>query len=187
MPQIIIDDSTPISAILPPPGQSCGLLPRWTDERFAAHGSMPFAQDFDLPLIPRSEWDDRIADMERTKSRISDLMIQGGLKSLDQNGTNYCWANGPTTAVEAIRCVAGQPYVKLSPASVAAPIKNYRNQGGWGSEALEYIVEHGICTVDLWPANAISRQYFDGSRPRSANDLPVPADSGGRGLQLVVA
>jgi hypothetical protein len=63
------------------------------------------------------------------------------------------------TAILALLCQDGESFVALSPASVAAIIKNYSNQGGWGGEALDFIIEHGICTAQEWPPNAISRQY----------------------------
>ena len=118
-----------------------------------------YAAPFDIPLIPRSEWRERIEDMEKTESRLSDLCEREGLTVLNQGRTNFCWANGPVHCVEILRLSQGQPKVRLSPASVAAPIKNYRNVGGWGEESLEYIVKHGIVPQELWPQDAISRQY----------------------------
>lgn len=129
----------------------------WDAEPFS---SQPFQSPFPSSLlIPRSEWDDRIEEMERTKSRISDLLDQAGLTVLDQNGTNYCWINAPVHCVEIMRVIQGEPLVRLSPASCGGPIKNYRNVGGWGSEGLKYIVEHGIVPQAQWPANAIKREY----------------------------
>ena len=46
------------------------------------------------------------------------------------------------------------------PASAGAPIKNFRSVGGWGREALEWIVQYGLVPVDKWPANAIDRRYY---------------------------
>lgn len=117
-----------------------------------------YAAAFDIPLIPRSEWRDRIEDMERTKSRLTDLIDAAGLTVLSQGRTNYCWANGPVHCVEILRLSQGQPMVRLSPASVAAPIKNYRNVGGWGEQSLGYIIEHGIVPQSMWPANSIDRR-----------------------------
>jgi hypothetical protein len=57
------------------------------------------------------------------------------------------------------RAVHGFKHIPLSPASVAAPIKNFRNVGGWGSEALNYIQQHGCAPQEDWPANAIERRY----------------------------
>ena len=117
------------------------------------------AQAFDFPLIPRNEWQARIEEMEKTRSRLSDLILQAGNPNKNQGNTNYCWVNAVVRAMEIVRLMNGLPYVALSPASVGGPIKNYRNQGGWGGEALDYIIEHGVANCDTWPANAIDRQY----------------------------
>lgn len=153
MAEPFIDDFIPPT----PPGQSRGRIPR--SYKQVPRGALPGATVFDLPIIPKSEWPDRIADMERTKSRLSNVLLDAGIPSLNQNGTNYCWCNGVVGAVQCIRAVQGEPYVQLSPASVAAPIKNYSNEGGWGGEALEYIVKNGVAAASLWPPNAISKQY----------------------------
>lgn len=165
--EIVIDEHTPDSheALAVPANMSKGREAR--DWSVVGHCSMRGARA--LPnTIPRSEWSTRIQAMEASKSRVSDLLVQAGIPPLDQNGTNYCWTNGVVTCIESNRCANGLPYVKLSPASVAAPIKGYRNQGGWGGEALEYIVANGIATAALWPPNSISRSYFDGTRENAA-------------------
>lgn len=129
-----------------------------SDEGFSA--PLPF------PLIPRSEWRDRIEEGERTKSFLSHLGDRSGLVVKNQRRTNYCWINAPTKAVEYLRAVQGQPYVELSPASVGAPLTNYANAngdpagvGGWGTRGLKYLVEVGCCPASLWPSNAISKKY----------------------------
>lgn len=164
MPQeFVIDETTTdaAQAVATPEGMSRGREAR--DWSVQGHCSMQGA--LALPtLIPRSEWTARIEEMERTKTRLSDIIRQAGIPSLDQNGTNYCWCNAVVTAIETGRAANGLPYVKMSPASVAAPIKGYRNQGGWGGEALEYIVAHGVAAASLWPANSISRSYFEQTR-----------------------
>lgn len=133
-----------------------GLLPR----DFFRH---PFAsgptKGFDLKVLGLSEIKDRAREKEEKKNRISDLCSIAGLKCKDQDGTNYCWINAPVYCYEAVQVMSGEPVVYYSPASVGAPIKSYRNNGGWGSEGLEYMVAHGVVRQDLWPANAINRQY----------------------------
>jgi hypothetical protein len=146
-----------------------GLVPR--DFSKVPHGAMPFAAKFDVPVIPRSEWRARIEEMERTQTRLSDIADAAGLKSLDQNGTNYCWCNAVITAMMTLRAAQNQPVVLLSPASVAAPIKGYRNQGGWGGEALEYIVEHGVAAQDFWPANYWQSHKYDTAESRANRGL----------------
>lgn len=132
------------------------------------HGSMGFAAPFSLPIIPRGEWAGRIAKMEAEKSRLSDVVLRAGIPSLDQNGTNYCWCNAVVTAIETLRCAANDKNVRLSPASVAAPIKGYRNQGGWGGDALSYIVEHGVAAAEFWPANYWQSSKYDNEDSRTS-------------------
>lgn len=151
----IVDDSNYQSVTQVDPTQfGRGLLPRQIP-----YGALPFAATLTIPLIPRDEWPDRIEEMEKNKTRLSDIIMRANLPCKDQNGTNYCWINAPTHCVEIVRVLQNEPMVILSPASVGAKIKNFANVGGWGTEGLEYIVKHGVVPVSLWPANAISRRY----------------------------
>lgn len=146
-----------------------GHIPR--DYQKVPYGSV--AAPFDIPVIPRSEWDARRKQLEDSKSRISDVVKAVGMKSLDQGRTNFCWANGPVNCVRVIRCINNQPFVDLSPASVACPINGFRNEGGWGTEALKRIVSHGVTEARLWPANAIDRQYFTEEAKQNALNYRV--------------
>lgn len=118
-----------------------------------------FAAPFNMPVIPREEWPERIEQMDKEKGWIKNHIQRAGMKVKNQQRTNYCWINAPVFCVEAVRVSQGDPYVELSPASVGAPIKGYRNVGGWGSQGVEYMAEHGVAPASLWPVNAISRQY----------------------------
>lgn len=129
-----------------------------------------YAAPFAIPVIPRSEWAERIEEMERTKSRLSDVCKRAGLTPLHQGQTNFCWANGVVHCVEILRVAQGQPMVRLSPASVGGPITRYRNVGGWGSQALKYVAEHGAVPQEQWPANAITSKY-DTPETRAARKL----------------
>lgn len=112
-----------------------------------------FAKAFPRELyIPENEWAEIIQQKDAEKSRLSDRWVQADIEALDQSGTNYCWCFAVVTALETMRLQSGLPFVRLSPASVAAFIKNFRNIGGWGSQALRFMVEqHGPCSADLWP------------------------------------
>lgn len=137
---------------------SRGHMPR--DFEKVPYGSMPFAAPFDLREIKPGDYQGIIEEKVRTKSQLSDIWRDNNVEVLNQNGTNYCWFNGPVSAMYAIRAANNQPFVKLSPASGAAPIKGFRNVGGWGTEALEWIVRNGVCRAELWPPNAIDRRYY---------------------------
>lgn len=150
----VIDERTDLSAVHP--GRS-GYAARDFDAN--PFGSLGYAAPFSMPLIPRAEWKDRIEEMTRTKSRLSDLAALVGWKPKHQARTNFCWANGTTMAVELARVAAGQPHVPLSPASVACEITGFRNRGGWGGQAIEYGSQYGWAPESLWPPNAIDRQY----------------------------
>lgn len=109
-----------------------------------------------LKLIPRSEWQSRIEEQIVKKRRVSDFI---DFPAYNQSSTNYCWANGPCQAASTSRRIQGLPYIQFSAASIAAPIKSYRNQGGWGEDACNYLEQHGACSVKTWPNAAISRSY----------------------------
>lgn len=123
-------------------------------------GTLDYASPFDLPLIPRSEWPDRIEQMEKTKSRLSDIRRLNSLRSSNQANTPYCWMHGTVNAMRLARAAAGLPILNLSAASAAAPCKNFRARGGWSGEAVEWLSEHGINTWAEWPENAIDRRYY---------------------------
>ena len=134
----------------------------------------PFRSQFDGKLVPRSDWQAIIQEMEQRKTRLSDRVTAAGIPHKDQGSTNYCWANGPVHAVEILRCKQGQKYVSLSPASIAAPIKNYRNVGGWGDEAMAMITSQGICPSSFWPDNAIDSKYKNDNSDLARSGFTVP-------------
>lgn len=138
-------------------GLGQGYEPRDFDEQ--PFGSIPYSREFDLPLIPRDEWIDRIEEQERTKSRLIDLADYYGSESKHQRSTPYCWVNGPTRCVEYARHVQNQEHIPLSSASVGGPVKNYRAVGGWAGQAIPYGAEHGWVPESKWPNAAIDRRY----------------------------
>lgn len=109
-----------------------------------------------FPTIPRSEWSARIKEQKERKRRVSDFQK---FKPHDQNGTNWCWGNGPVHAVTTSRVIAGLPLKYISAASVCGPITGYRNVGGYEGDALDYLSSDGGAPQDLWPNNAIDSSY----------------------------
>ena len=112
-----------------------------------------------MPLIPRDQWPDLIADMERTKSRLSDIRDDYGIKSLDQNGQGFCWAYSSTMCVMLLRAAAGMPYVRLSPHAVACKIYNHRDRGAWGALSMDFIAKNGVPSDEFWPQASMSRSH----------------------------
>jgi hypothetical protein len=137
-----------------------GLVPR----PFETHPPGCYAAGataIDLPLIPQSEWSARIKAMEDSKSRISDMRMVGNkgqmIPSLDQNGKGFCWAHSSTSATMMLRCVQNQPYVGLSAFAVACIIKNYRDEGGWGAQSMDFICQKGVPSAQFWPMQSMSQ------------------------------
>lgn len=138
------------AGLVAPDGRGRGKIPR--DWEAKPLGYLKSAPKFDLPLIPRSEWADRIEEMEKTKTRLSDLATLAGLKPKDQGNTSNCWANAPCYCLELLRVVQGLPIVYISPAFIATKMRRYG--GGMGIDAVEILAETGAPSVDVFPANA---------------------------------
>lgn len=131
------------------------------------YGSNEFAKAFDLQVIPRSEWKERIQEMEAKKLRLSDVRRVHGLKSSNQGNTNYCWMHGVVNACRLRRAAMGLPYLDLSAASAAARRKGGANQGGWSSEAAGELAARGINLMSEWPANSRDVRQYDTAENRA--------------------
>lgn len=157
----IINDTENLELAIPPKHMKTGLRMPFFYPSERHYGEVEGVDEFpDELLIPDSEWEPRIKEMEERKMRMSDIVNAAGLPCKDQNGTSYCWINAPVHCLEVMRVIQNQKMVILSPASAGAVIKNFRNVGGWGKEGLEYLQDHGCCPVDKWPANAIEKSYY---------------------------
>src|SRR5690606_28723280 len=99
-----------------------GLVPR----DYEADPLYSFAAPLPMQLIPRDEWRERIEEMDRTKTRLSDMVRALQIPVKHQAQTKYCWIFSAVTALEVSRAVQGEPFVSLSPASAGALIKGYR-------------------------------------------------------------
>lgn len=171
--EMIINDETPASVFEEQvDGQGRGLQLEFRgpgDFEYGEYAS-PFPQHL---LIPRSEWQARIEEMEAMKSRLSDVIRFANLPHKDQANTNYCWINAPVHCLEISRLLQNQKPVSLSPASAGAQIKGFRNVGGWGLEGLEWIIKHGVVPSSRWPDNAIDRRYLTAENKTIALDYRV--------------
>lgn len=137
-----------------------GLIPRdWKTVPAGAYAGA--RQVLDMPLIPRSEWAERAADQIKGSYRLSDFRLRGDngkpIPSRDQNGRGYCWMHSGVSAVLMLRASLGLPYADLSAYAGACIIKNYRDQGGWGAQGLDFLVARGIPTAKYWPQKSVSR------------------------------
>lgn len=140
-----------------------GLLPR--DYKTNPVGSYRGEGDFsaiDVPLIPRDQWAERIKEMWETESSLIHLRRTSGpgdgyIDSLDQDGVGYCWNHSVTMCAMIVRAAMGLPYVRLSAFFIGCLVKNYRDEGGWGAQALEFALENGIPSVEFWPEKSMQR------------------------------
>lgn len=136
-----------------------GYVPRWheADPNHPAECCEAFPRDL---LIPRSDWRNIIEMQERTKSTLTHVRARAGIRTLSQNGTNYCWCFGVVNAVRIVIALQGGGFRNLSPTAVAAQVKNFRNVGGNTFQAIPHIAEKGVPTVEFWPLNQIDRKYL---------------------------
>lgn len=160
MPELIIHDGNAhqfMSPFIDGEHKARGLIPRnYSTHPVGCYATIPpLALDF--PLIPRSEWSDRIKDKVATKSQISDVMLAENVPCLDQNGKGYCWAHSTTGAVMAARALMGEPTVGLSAYGVACIVKNFADEGGWGAESADFIAKRGVPSEEFWPQRSMSR------------------------------
>lgn len=166
--EMIIDESTP-EADYTPDEHARGLKPRPRGvgpDDYAYEGiADPFPSEL---LVPESEIIDRIKEAEERKTRVSDLVTLAGLPCKDQDGIPYCWIHGPTHALEVTRVVQNEPVVLLSATSAGARIKNFRKQGGWGKEGLQWLSDNGVNTQAEWPENNLSRSLDTAASRESA-------------------
>lgn len=152
--EIIVDHGTN-SDLTHPKEYGRGYIP-------APEGFGSIAEDFpDEWLIPESEYQARIQEAEEKGERQSDMALNAGLPCKDQARTNFCFGNAPVHTLEYARMRQNQGYIELSAASVAAPLSDFRNNGGSGTEAMERIGDVGVMPVSVYPLNLVNgRQYF---------------------------
>jgi len=156
-----------------PAGAAKGLIPRDFDTH--PRGFHAGVDAVDFPTIPRSEWSSRLADQIARKGRLSDIKRAAGVPILDQNGRGYCWGHSATGAVQAARAVMNQPVIGLSAYSICCKIKNFRDEGGWGAAAAEFIAKYGVCDETVWPQRGTSRSLDNTANWQNAMKYRITA------------
>lgn len=148
---LIIEDSTPLDVTHNPvvDGElkGRGLVPR----DYAKYPEEMFAPPSEIVIPPRSDWSAMVKEQEKEKGRISDILLDQGIPSLDQGSNGYCWGHSVTGCVQAVRAVNNSPYVPLSAYMVCAIIKKGRNEGGWCGLAAQFMRDVGVCSQKKWP------------------------------------
>lgn len=168
------------------PQSSSGFIPR--DYGRQPLGSLAGTTSFPPELLlDEKQIKERIEELERTGTDLVSLLKflwkNKQWIGLNQNPTNYCWCFAVIHAIMILRALAGEPFKRLSPFSVAWIVKGGSNSGGWGGEANEQCVKEGVATEEFWPfgipgsndmssanMNAIrnGRQWLQSSRANAA-------------------
>ena len=137
-------------------GFVAGALPRQTEVGGLACAPV-FAEQ--VPLIPQSEWNDRIARMTASGSFIGQRW-KSDPKADYQNGLSFCWAYSLAQSGMAVRAIMSQPFVQLSAESLAE-CTGYRNAGYYLDRAIEYAANKGIASRLTVPQNKITVSQWD--------------------------
>jgi len=125
----------------------------------AANNFAALSERYGIPLLPESQWDQRIDELEQSRSTLRNLCDDMGMSVLDQKSTNYCWVFGPSQCARIVRLQETGRIFDYSPASAGARIKNYKNVGGWGREAIEWFRVNGLNFQSDWPPTEINKRY----------------------------
>ena len=122
---------------------------------------------FNLKLIPDTEQQGKLDYFTQTKSTGADLRDMGKqgtrIPTKNQGQKGYCWAHSPVTVMQMMRAQMGEPWADLSAYSVACPIKNFRDEGGWNAQAVGYIAENGCATSRTWAQQSMDRSCIQAS------------------------
>jgi hypothetical protein len=87
--------------------------------------------------------------------------VPNGILVTRRNGSvllsGNCWCHSGVSAQLLVRAAMGESYLDLSPFSIGCPIKNYRDEGGWGAEGVEFQGTKGCATSEFWPQRSMSK------------------------------
>ena len=110
-----------------------------------------------FPLIPESQWKDRIAAMQGRFARQRNEAA--GVKDCSQGSFGYCWAFSLAQCIQSAHVAAGRPHIELGAESLGGAV-NWRNQGYYLDGAIAYAVKHGIASRAFIPNLNINPKSF---------------------------
>lgn len=100
-------------------------------------------------------------ETDRYKGLVYCAAVPNGTLITRRNGSvlisGNCWFHSGVSCNLLVRAVNNQPYVDLSAYAGACIIKNYRDEGGWGMEGVEWEAENGCPSSQFWPQQSVSR------------------------------
>lgn len=129
-------------------------LPR---ETAVGEAGLPLFAEF-VPIIPEAEWKPRIQAMTERGLFIGQRWKSDPNADF-QNGYGFCWAYSLAQAVMAVRACEGQPFVQLSPESLAELV-GYQNRGYYLDRALQYAASRGIASRATVPQHKIKESQW---------------------------
>lgn len=143
-----------------------GLVERDWDETPQGHyrGEVGMHAVDDLPTFDPKDFGKLIQLQLEEGRRLSDFRAVRGpnggmIPARDQNGRGYCWRHSGSGANLLLRARQNFPYVDISPYAGACLIKRYRDEGGWGAQGLDDIMNFGDATSKFWPQQAVDSRY----------------------------
>lgn len=122
-------------------------------------GSTPFESRF--KLLDEKEMRERVEFLKRTEGSIFHLFREHKVPCKNQNGHGYCWGYGTETAREGNWIVRFGNYVEFNPHSVCAPVKNGRDEGGWGSDYWKYASKVGVLPASVYKGHDRDFRKYD--------------------------
>lgn len=119
-----------------------------------------------MKTYTESELDALYDEQERAESSLEHLYLREWAgPCLDQNGHGYCWSYSTGSALMMRRLALHLPFVRLNPHSVAAIIKNGRDEGGWCGLSLGKYREIGCAEEGTaegqWPVHSRQVSRFN--------------------------
>ena len=109
----------------------------------------------------RGKLRDRIQRADENKTTPDDWRMSAGVPIMNQGSWGYCWIFGVVGAMMNAYAMTGGFVPNLNAFPTGYRIKNGRNEGGWGEEALRGIEQYGVVEESLWPGSEAKMQNWD--------------------------
>jgi len=123
-----------------------------------ALGMVPIEDTLDV-LIPWDDMEERINEANAKRQMPIHHLEAANHLAHNQGGTNYCWAYGITTCLEALRIMENQPYKRLGPSSMGWLV-DWRNRGNYLSDAMRGVWERGVASAEFCGDATYDRRSF---------------------------
>jgi hypothetical protein len=102
----------------------------------------------------------RRVDVESYSGKVFNIGVEGDNSYVAEGvGVHNCWAHSSVSALLLLRARDNQPYADLSAYAIACIIKDYRDEGGWGAQSMDWIVANGCPVSEFWPQQGTSRKH----------------------------